>query len=141
MADLPIGNVANIIATPKAVPQTGKSSLGQDDFLKILMTQLQNQDPSQPLDDKEFIAQMAQFTSVEQLTNMATQVSDLRQSMGLSPSLLGKSISWSTTDDAGNMTTKSGVVDSLNFTNGVQYAGVAGAQVTLDQITQITDPG
>ncbi|OMD05304.1 flagellar hook capping FlgD N-terminal domain-containing protein, partial [Paenibacillus odorifer] len=50
---------------------TGNSTLGKDQFLKILITQLQNQDPMQPMEDKEFIAQMAQFTSVEQLMNIS----------------------------------------------------------------------
>ncbi len=45
--------------------------MGKDEFLKILVTQLQNQDPLNPMDDKEFIAQMAQFTSLEQMQNVA----------------------------------------------------------------------
>lgn len=42
---------------------TNNSSLGKDEFLKILMTQVQNQDPLNPIDDKEFISQMATFSS------------------------------------------------------------------------------
>ncbi len=47
------------------------SKLGKDSFLKLMMTQLQHQDPLSPMDNKDFIAQMAQFSSVEQMANIA----------------------------------------------------------------------
>jgi len=52
--------------------KVAKQNMDKDDFLKILITQLTTQDPSQPMQDKDFIAQMAQFSSLEQMTNMAT---------------------------------------------------------------------
>jgi len=51
--------------------KAGSNTLDRDDFLKILITQLQHQDPTSPVEDKDFIAQMAQFSSLEQITNMS----------------------------------------------------------------------
>lgn len=56
--------------TPDAPRNTG-DELGKNEFLKILIVQLQNQDPLNPMDDKQFIAQMAQFTALEQMQNVA----------------------------------------------------------------------
>jgi flagellar basal-body rod modification protein FlgD len=58
----------NLKTNPVRQPQ---QNLGRDDFLKILITQLSYQDPTAPMQDKEFIAQMAQFSSLEQMTAMA----------------------------------------------------------------------
>jgi flagellar basal-body rod modification protein FlgD len=75
----------------------GKSlsaDLDKDDFLKILITQLQHQDPTNPMQDKEFIAQMAQFSSLEQMTNMATSFGKLSSVLNSSEaqSLLGRNV-------------------------------------------------
>lgn len=116
---------------------TGNSTLGKDQFLKILITQLQNQDPMQPMEDKEFIAQMAQFTSVEQLMNISTQMTAMNQSLGAVSGLIGKDITWtdSTTDQP-----KSGNVESIVVSSGVQYAVVGKDRVALTDVTQIKNP-
>ena len=54
-----------------------KSTLGQEDFLKLMTTQLQNQDPFAPMENGDFIAQMAQFSTVTGITEMANQMKSL----------------------------------------------------------------
>lgn len=63
-------------AITNAVTNSG-SDLGKDAFLKILITQLTNQDPLDPLKDKDFIAQMAQFSTLEQMTNMNNSIEQM----------------------------------------------------------------
>jgi flagellar basal-body rod modification protein FlgD len=69
-------------------------SLGKDDFLKILITQLSHQDPTAPMEDKEFIGQMAQFSTLEQMTGMANDFSRLANLLtgGEATSALGHSV-------------------------------------------------
>ncbi len=69
----------NLKTNPVRQPQ---QNLGRDDFLKILITQLSYQDPTAPMQDKEFIAQMAQFSSLEQMTAMAKDFAKLTAMIG-----------------------------------------------------------
>ena len=55
--------------------------LGKDDFLKLLMAQMTHQDPTEPMDNSQFIAQMAQFTSLEQMYNMSNGFTKMAQMM------------------------------------------------------------
>jgi flagellar basal-body rod modification protein FlgD len=142
MADPIVGEKSSLIKTnTKTTGKSNGSTLGKDDFLKILITQLKNQDPMQPLQDKEFIAQMAQFTSVEQLTNMATEMKALRQTLGFASGLIGKEVSWSSSDSTGKQVVKSGVVDSITFKEGTQYANVKGEEISLDKLLKIENAG
>jgi len=86
------------------------ASLDKNDFLKILMTQLTHQDPTQPMDDKEFVAQMAQFSSLEQITNMNDNLSRVAGLIAKSQavSLLGSAV-----DVVNGGAVVSGVVDAV----------------------------
>ena len=114
-------------------------TLGKDQFLSILITQLRYQDPLQPMEDKEFIAQMAQFTSLEQLMNISSQITEMRQSLGSVSSLIGKKVSWIeyAEGNTGETIVKSGVVDSILVRDGIQFAKIGKDEVALDYITEI----
>jgi flagellar basal-body rod modification protein FlgD len=112
--------------------------LGKDQFLKILITQLRNQDPAAPMQDREFIAQMAQFTSLEQMMNMGNEIKMLRQSLGLASSVIGQQVTWMTYDEAGKPTgEQAGVVEAIIMRDGAQLAKVNGQEVNLENITKI----
>ncbi len=59
---------------------SGAAALGKDDFLKLLLAQLRNQDPLNPADNTEFVAQLAQFSSLEQMTQMNTSLESMLDS-------------------------------------------------------------
>jgi flagellar basal-body rod modification protein FlgD len=72
-------------ATPTS---DGPKAMGQDDFLKLLVTQLQHQDPLNPIENQDFIAQTAQFTQLEQLSKL---VSLMERSVALQETAQGPS--------------------------------------------------
>ncbi|TVR90690.1 MAG: flagellar hook assembly protein FlgD [Spirochaetaceae bacterium] len=84
--------------------------LGRDDFLKLLITQLQNQDPTAPMEDKQFIAQMAQFSTLEQMTNMSNDFRSLSSVLGSGRAMqmLGRAVEIVAGD-----TTVNGVVEEV----------------------------
>lgn len=59
----------------------GSQELGKNEFLELLVTQLENQDPLEPMDNTEFIAQLAQFSSLEGISNIATSIDGLTESL------------------------------------------------------------
>jgi flagellar basal-body rod modification protein FlgD len=108
---------------------TGRSGsgnqLGRDDFLKILITQLQNQDPTKPMEDKEFISQMAQFSSLEQMTNVSQGFREMNAllSSNQALSVLGRTVEVRTGEQLVQGTVSSvtsGAIPQITV-NGQQY--------------------
>jgi len=110
-----------------------KTNLDRDDFLKLLITQLQHQDPTSPVQDKEFIAQMAQFSSLEQMTNMSTGFQKLSGLLASSEAsqILGKTVELR---DGGNLVR--GVVDRV-VRGESPLVGVNGGIYDFSQIESV----
>lgn len=105
--------------------------LGKDEFLKLLVTQLQHQDPMNPMEDKEFIAQMAQFTSLEQMQNMNASMMASQAT-----SMIGKKITWQ--EDDGNF--YSGTVTSVMILDGEANLMIDKVAIPLDKVIKIEEP-
>ncbi|MCM3632034.1 MULTISPECIES: flagellar hook capping FlgD N-terminal domain-containing protein [Paenibacillus] len=126
-------NTSNVV---KASTKTNE--LGKDQFLGLLVAQLQNQDPLSPMDNTQYIAQMAQFSSVEQLINMKEEISLLRLNIGTASSLIGKHVTWNEYDNAGEIVQRSGLVDSIISQDGHLFVQVGGEKIGMDFIGQIS---
>lgn len=114
------------------VERTAKdqSQLGKDDFMKLLVTQLRYQDPMKPMEDKEFIAQMAQFSALEQMQNMNASILTAQAT-----NMIGKKVTW--LDDDGQ--TLSGLVKAVNIIGGTAKLAVGDTNIAMDKITQVKD--
>jgi flagellar basal-body rod modification protein FlgD len=124
----------------KSLQKNGRDvggTLGKDDFLKLLVVQLENQDPTSPLDDKEFISQMAQFSSLEQMTQMNTTLSNLiiNNKINLSYSLLGKYVE---VLDNRSGQVESGIVSEVSFGSGSPSISFDGLTYSVDDVTKVT---
>ena len=130
--------IQQIIDSTQAKANAGRKaggSLGKDEFLNLLIAQLRYQDPLSPMDDKDFIGQMAQFSSLEQMKNIYNSVSQAN-----SYALIGKYVKASYTDEASNETKSAeGFVDAVRIKGGTAYAVVNGREITIDKITEVTE--
>jgi len=116
------------------------SSLGMQDFLKILLTQLTYQDPLKPMDNQQFMAQMAQFTSLEQAQQLNTKIESLitNQAALQSVGLIGRTVDVSTSSGTltGNVTALSLAGNSPVLTI-LSTAGATLSDISLSQVLAV----
>jgi flagellar basal-body rod modification protein FlgD len=112
-----------------------KKALGQDDFLKLLSVQFQKQDPMKPMEDTSFIAQMAQFTSLDQTSAMSKDLAAMRadQARATAASYLGRQV----TVDAGDGTTPSGIVAGIDVTGTAPQLIIGDQKFPLSAVLRV----
>jgi len=122
-------------AGPSRVPQ---KSLGKDDFFKLLAVQFQVQDPMKPMEDTAFIAQMAQFSSLEQSNVMSSELTQMRseQKLATANSYLGHHVMVS--DGEGGIV--SGAVSAIEMVNGTPRLAVGEFTYPLSAVLRV-EPG
>ena len=111
------------------------AGMGKDDFMQLLIAQLKNQDPMKPMEDKEFVTQLAQFSSLEAMEKMTQQMEDLTGSQMLvqAATLIGKQVSAKL--ETGEVVT--GTISQVKMISGKPTAVVNGKEIDTSLITQI----
>ena len=129
-----ITGVSSITDVPQsgALAQVGGQDLGRDAFLKLLVTQIQMQDPLEPLSAREYVAQLAQFSTVEQVQDANVRLAILYQVQAVCQALLliGRSIA--TADES-----VTGVVEAVSFTDGQPKLIVGDQEVDPGDVARV----
>jgi flagellar basal-body rod modification protein FlgD len=123
----PVKNMS-VEDTWASTTRKASSELDKDAFLRLLLTELKYQDPLNPTDDKAFIAQMAQFSALEQMQNMSKAMS-LTQGC----SLIGRQIIAQTKEKA-----VSGVAEAVVIRNGSPYIRTSEDEVPMESVMEIS---
>jgi flagellar basal-body rod modification protein FlgD len=134
-----IGNTAlSSLFAASNQTSTGSSTkksdgLGEGDFLNLLITQLKNQNPLDPLKDTDFIAQLANFSNLQQMTSVNTNVSSLLQQQNIAnaTTMIGKQV---TTSDG-----KSGIVSQVSMAGGQVSIYVGTNKYLMSDITAVSN--
>lgn len=139
MADSTINTYANASGTATNVGSDGlvkqnTGSLDKNQFLSLLITELKNQDPTAPTDQKETLAQLAQFSSLEQMQNLNQTLTSASQFNQLSQgaALIGKTVNAGAGDSA-----VSGIVSSVAVQNGKTYLHIGDQDIDASKVTGI----
>lgn len=119
--------------TSKTQKKTGTDQLGKQEFLQLLVAQMQYQDPLEPTSNTEYIAQLATFSQVEQLENLNASYSNTQAF-----SLVGQTVTVSSTNSTtGSVTTTEGVVDYVIMEKGKAYLSIDGKLYPADELSKI----
>ena len=110
------------------------SGLDKEAFLQLLVAQMRYQDPLQPTDNTEYIAQLATFSQLEATQNLEDTVSK-----DMSNNLVGKHVILNVTDKTGNVSTVTGKVDYVMYENGEVYLAVNDGLYSLEDLDTVAD--
>ena len=115
---------------------SSNGELGKDDFLKLFVAQLSHQDPMNPMNDQDMMGQMASFSQLEQVTNMAAANQTIATNLASSSavSLIGRTVTYLDQDDISH----TGTVEKVTVTDGKPSLTVAGSDgIDPSTITQV----
>lgn len=113
---------------------SSKSGLDKEAFLQLLVTQMQYQDPLEPMDNTEYISQLATFSQLEATQNLSDTVG-----RDMANGLVGKQVFLNVTDKMGNVSTICGKVDYVKYEKGEAFVSVNGGLYSLSDLSMVTD--
>jgi flagellar basal-body rod modification protein FlgD len=130
---------SQMTSPPDKLERLPAKTMGQTEFLNLLVTQMRNQDPLKPVSDTEFIAQMAQFTSLEQTKEMSADLQQLRQSYNLTQgtALMGKPVKVATGEKENQVFTNGIVTDLKVNKDGDVSVILNGQTYDLDSVIEV----
>lgn len=143
-------NLANITTTPtttttststaKAVTTATNDTLGKDAFLKLLIAELSNQDPLNPMEDREFVSQMATFSSLEQMQNMNSTLESMAEANKFSAvQYIGKAVAF-TKGEGEEAQQVAAVVNNVWFDpNGKTVLETTEGEVNLEDVQGVSE--
>ena len=129
-------NSTTAASTATALTKANNNELGKDAFLKLLIAELSNQDPTNPVEDREFISQMATFSSLEQMQNMNSTLTSMAEINKYSASsYIGKAIAF--TNDDGKQVPA--IVNAVWFEDGKTILDTTEGDVPLEKVEGISE--
>ncbi len=132
-----INTDSTIKSTEELLPKSASNGeLGKDDFLKLFVAQLQHQDPMNPMSDSDFMGQMASFSSLEQISNLAAVNTQMAANLTSNSAigLIGRTVSYVDANDE----IHTGVVEKVTTAGGTPSLTVAGIDgIDPSTITQV----
>ena len=133
-----ISSTSLISAFPGDVPSADrvpKQNLDQEDFLQLLSVQLAQQDPTKPVESTDFIAQMAQFSALEQSTQLAQDMELMRQDsrFSVAASFMGKTVTYQDADGL----LRTGTVEAVDSRDGDARLEIDGVTVPLSDVRRV----
>jgi flagellar basal-body rod modification protein FlgD len=131
-----VSSVTNSTVASTSVASVANNTLDKMAFLRLLVTELQNQDPMNPMDDKDFIAQLAQFSSLEQMQSLNAGFESFDKSGQATQAfaLIGRTVEYA---DPNYDIPIRGVVDKVTFEYGVPRLNIGTVTIDLSDVVAV----
>lgn len=132
---------ARITALLKAANDKKNNSMGSTDmFQKLFLAELQNQDPSEPMDNSEMMSQLAQTNTMQYLSQISSSMTTMtsKNTLGQATALIGKAVSG--LDSTNDSAAVAGIVYSVRMESGEAYLNLGTKELKASDVIEVTDP-